>query len=171
MCLPCPRLIRVLRTTLHYRYVHVLRQWRSKRRFEFFFLPGHRCTGIQPSFLCTSKVCRVLSNEPILLVDGKQKGFRSSFPFFSFPDGRYSRFNFKKKRVNRRGDNVEEERNERSAHFESVEDGSPSLRWRSSRWKDAYVASCRACVVSRPTSYDHRMLSVTWNVAVGTKYK
>lgn len=53
-----------------------------------------------------------------------KKGFRSSFPFFSFPDGRYSRFNLKKKRVNRRGDNVEEERNERSTHFESVEDGS-----------------------------------------------
>lgn len=45
MCLPCPRLIRVLRTTLHYRYVHVLRQWRSKRRFEFFFL--HPATGAQ----------------------------------------------------------------------------------------------------------------------------
>lgn len=46
MCLPCPRLIRVLRTTLDYRYVHVLRQWRSKRRFESFFPTGHRCTGI-----------------------------------------------------------------------------------------------------------------------------
>lgn len=45
MCLPCPRLIRVLRTTLHHRYVHVLRQWRSKRRFEFFFV--HPATGAQ----------------------------------------------------------------------------------------------------------------------------
>lgn len=58
MCLPCPRLIRVLRTTLDYRYVHVLRQWRSKRRFESFFVAGHRCTGIQRSS-GVLRICRI----------------------------------------------------------------------------------------------------------------
>ena len=71
----------------------------------FFPTPGHRCTGIQPSFLCTSKVCRVFpTNRSYWSIQSKRDldPFRfsilpsSHFTFSRFFIGRRFIFNFQK---------------------------------------------------------------------------
>lgn len=86
----------------------------------FFRTPGHRCTGIRPSFPCTSKVCRIFpTNRSYWSMENTyERDFDPlAFPFFlplpprfGFPpDGRHSViFNLQKKReACNRGGNVE----------------------------------------------------------------
>lgn len=68
MCLPCPRLIRVLRTTLDYRYVHVLRHSGGQNAaaplplffFFSFFLPT--TVGAESNDLSPPRTRRIWQN-------------------------------------------------------------------------------------------------------------
>lgn len=135
MCLPCPRLIRVLRTTLHHRYVHVLRQWRSKRRFEFFFV--HPATGAQEfdhPFRVLPKYAASFQRTGLIgRWKTRTKGISILSLFHSsFPSPRVSDFlrmavipsYLTCRRNGKRAIEEEMWRGGKRAHFESVKDGS-----------------------------------------------
>lgn len=99
----------------------------------FFRTPGHRCTGIRPSFPCTSKVCRIFpTNRSYWSIHENtyERDFDPlAFPFFLplppdflqmavIPSYLTCRRNGKRA--------IEEEmcRGGKRAHFESVKDGS-----------------------------------------------
>lgn len=121
MCLPCPRLIRVLRTTLDYRYVHCPSTVAVKTSLRIFFRnrpPVHRNSTV---LSCTSKVCRVFSerNDPISRWKSGKKAavlsilslFYSFFPllvpnFFRIGRNYWIRSRRNNERSSNRGENI-----------------------------------------------------------------